>query len=285
MSYQYVAIEPAIEAPILQGDLFKWIDGHLSRPWMTYGVVVTADCDLAKNKTRGRASYVPALTMEDYIWHHWKEGKFETAFDVALSTFTSRINNRLRKIGHEGDGITPQAALEWLERSGFDNLVDELTIDDNGQKRDLQLLVDEVQALSRLKSEKPDLKLLQECHRIKNKKKKIGSGDYAYLAADIQSSISSLPGDVFFLPLENSEPNDGLFLMLRHITQFSISNIATSVVDMTLGQPHAKRLGRIAAPYRYAITQNLARVFSDIGLPSSYESLRDGSSLNFFTRI
>jgi hypothetical protein len=36
----------------LQGDLFKWIDGRFRRPWASYGVVVTADCDLVYERAR-----------------------------------------------------------------------------------------------------------------------------------------------------------------------------------------------------------------------------------------
>jgi hypothetical protein len=124
--------------------------------------------------------------------------------------------------------------------------------------------------------------LLQLCFCLKHKNKNIGAEDLTPLANEVQSSISSLPGDVFYLPLERNEEEAGLFLMLRQIQQIGIFDISTRVSDMTLHLPKAKRLGRIAAPYRYAITQNLARIFSDIGLPGAYEERRDASSHKFF---
>jgi hypothetical protein len=66
----YIALEQTDGLPLLQGDLFKWLDSKFTRPWSTYGVVVTADCDLLRSKTRGVISYVPALIIEDYIWYH-----------------------------------------------------------------------------------------------------------------------------------------------------------------------------------------------------------------------
>jgi hypothetical protein len=279
---QYFAMEAVEDSPILQGDVFRWIDRSFERPWSTYGVVVTADCDLLNQKTRGSVSYVPAFLMEDYIWHHWKEGKFEAASSALLKKFAARINNRLERIG-QSQSVSAQAALEWLERVGIDGLFTELAITDNGQKRELFAVADELLTLTALlRTAVPDLKLLQRCYAIKNKKNQIEANDFSALANEIQSSISNLPGDVFFLPLESSGEAAGLFVMLRHIKQCDISAIATRVADMTFGSAQAKRLGRIGAPYRYAITQNLARVFSDIGLPTSYEKLRDASSSHFF---
>ncbi|MGY3444954.1 hypothetical protein [Bradyrhizobium sp. USDA 4473] len=279
----YIAIEEAGDEPLLQGDIFKRTADHYERPWSTYGVIVTADCDLVRSKTKGVASYVPALMMEDYIWHHWKDGKFEKALQASSSRFVSKINNRLSKLGQTAAPISLEAALQWLGRVGLEGLHNELKITDNGQRKELASLVEELSTLQALiQSEVPDIALLQSCFCLKHKGKQIQPDDLSALADEVQSSVSSLPGDVFYLPLEHEEEETGLFLMLRYIRQIEISDISIRVADMTLRNPTAKRLGRIAAPYRYAITQNLARVFSDIGLPTAYEERRDASSRKFF---
>lgn len=278
----YVAVEQVDGAPLLQGDLFKWLDSNVTRPWSTYGVVVTADCDLVRSKTNGLVSYIPGLIMEDYVWHHWKAGKFSTIFETTLQKLANRINNRRQKLSDQHRDISKEAAMHWLSRVGPEGLIAELEISDAGQKNELLAMAGEVQTLKSLEeASSPDMGLLHDCYRLKYKGKKIKEGDFSAIADEIQSSISSLPGDVFFLPLDEHELS-GLFLMLRHIRQLELPRLATSVADMTVGEPHAKRLGRITAPYRYAITQNLARVFADIGLPSSYEERRDRSSREFF---
>jgi len=282
----YKAIEEVEDQPLLQGDVFKWASAHHKRPWSTYGVVVTADCDLVKAKTRGMVSYIPALVMEDYIWHHWKEGKFEKVLESASAKFCNRINNRLGKLNAAANPISQNALIQWLDRVGVEGLFEELKITDNGQRKELTLLAGELNSLQALvRSDVPDLDLLQTCFCLKHKNRKIEIDDLSALADDVQSSISSLPGDVFYLPLENEDQEMGLFLMLRHIQQVDITEISLRVADMTLRDTKAKRLGRITAPYRYAIIQNLARVFSDIGLPTTYEERRDVSSRKFFKVI
>lgn len=268
------------DSPIRQGDVFKWDDGHAARPWYQYGVVVTADCDLAKSKTMGRLSYVPALTMEDYIWHFWRDAKFLSLQKAHISKFTSRLNNRLKRDGHQVE-VSEEAAQAWLERAGIEGLLDEISITDKGQRSDFKKIADDLLILlSLLKAQEPDMALLKSCYAIKNPK--VPSNDVQALAMEVQSSISSLPGDVFFLPHVHDRPDEGIFLMLRNITQCEISEIAVRPDDLRFGGAKAKRLGRIAAPFRYAITQNLARVFSDIGLPESYEEKCKTSSHRFF---
>jgi hypothetical protein len=268
------------DSPIRQGDVFKWDDEHAARPWYQYGVVVTADCDLAKNKTRGRLSYVPALTMEDYIWHFWRDNKFSSVQKAHISKFTSRLNTRLKKDGRE-DEVSEEAAQAWLQRAGTEGLLDEIGVTDKGQRLDLKKIADElVMLLSLLDAEEPNMALLQSCYAIKNAK--ATADDVTALALEIQSAISSLPGDVFFLPHVSDRPDEGLFLILRDITQCDISEIAIRPDELRFGRAKAKRLGRVAAPFRFAITQNLARVFSDIGLPESYEEKCKTSSHRFF---
>jgi hypothetical protein len=268
------------QTPIRQGDVFRWESEHSERPWLQYGVVVTADCDLAKTKTKGRLSYVPALTMEDYIWHFWREPKFAQTQKSHLMKFTTRVNRRLQQDDPQVE-ISEDAAIAWLQRLGADQFLDEIRITDNGQRANFKKIANELTLLSKLlEAAEPDLILLKSCYAIKNPK--ADPDDVKALASEVQSSLSSLPGDVFFLPHVSDRTDEGIFLMLRNITQCEISTIATRPDEIKFGNAKARRIGRIAAPFRYAITQNLARVFSDIGLPQAYEDKCKTSSHRFF---
>src|SRR5256885_8963072 len=52
-------------APLHQGDIFHWLASV--DPWSKFGLIITADCDIRKNKHRGILSYVPILTLRDYL--------------------------------------------------------------------------------------------------------------------------------------------------------------------------------------------------------------------------
>ncbi|CAD5287013.1 conserved hypothetical protein [Bosea sp. 62] len=264
--------------------MFCWEGPSYTRPWKTYSLVITADCDLERKKTRGIISYIPALITEDYIWHFWKDSKFESTIEKTIKKFVKKINSILMEKEKIRTEISELAAISWLERVGIDQLIDELNIADNGQRLSLKALTQSVLELRELSTKmEPDINLLRKCYPLKNAK--ATSETDSELALEFQSSVSSLPGDVFHIPHVESEPDDGIFLMLRHISQCNISDIALKPSDLQSGEAKARRVGRIAAPYKFAIMQNLARVFTDIGLPNSYQDRCKSTSTRFFERI
>ena len=65
----------------------------------------------------------------------------------------------------------------------------------------------------------------------------------------------------------------GEIAWLRHIWQVPLSDIAikTSEVSSRSGE----RIARLDSPYRYRLTQLMAQVFSDIGLPDARDQIEE----------
>lgn len=279
MSNEY---EPELgDSPLRQGDVFLWQDDAYARPWRTYGVVVTADCDLAKDKTHGRLSYVPALLPEDYIWTFLRHKRF-TAEIKSMKVKISRIcNKHLIKSSSVSKEISEDTYESWINRVGPKEFVNELKLADPGQQKSILSLCERfVKLNSILQKDEPDRNLLLECLALKAGNKLTDED----IAKDFKGDFLSLPGDVFHLTTVEGREEGGIFLMLRHITQCNFDAVAVRPEQLRFGDAKAKRVGRIAAPYRYALTQNLGRVFSDIGLPDAYDDRRKNSSLSFFSR-
>jgi hypothetical protein len=278
MQNEYEPIED--EKHVSQGDIIVWHDRAYVRPWHTYGMIVTADCDLAWDKHKGRISYVPAFLTEDFLWHHWRPSEFQQHCDAALETMALRINKWLRKRDVAHVDLSTEAIASWGSRVGSEKLLDELGVGDKGERNTLQRPIDDALELqSLLSTEIPDLDLLRRCHALKPGKK-----SDTRLVSDCQKAMSELPGDIFHLPALHDQDDEGLFLMLRHITQCDASVIALSPDDLRFGNAQAKRVAKVMAPYRYAITQALARVFADIGLPKEYEVRCKQSAARFFAQ-
>lgn len=266
-----------------QGDLIKWVDGQSLRPWRLFGVVVTADCDIAQEKHGGVISYVPAMLSQDFIWTHWRPERLGIKLDELLTT----AGNRIAKWRSKNTGIDAPPSLaatrEWLARSGPDGILDELGVTDPGQRKDMLNIISPASlVMSVLSSSEPDLARLAAAYACVNKK---AVDDHTAMPREIQQSWAKLPGDLFHLPAMPSDenlPDDGLFLHLRHIRQVAASEISARPDDIRSGKAKARRIARVCAPYRYAITQALARVFSDIGLPDDYEARRKEAALRFF---
>jgi hypothetical protein len=273
------------DAPQLhQGDVFVWHDRHYIAPWQTFGVIITADCDLVQGKTHGRLSYVPALTMQDYIWKFWLPDSFAATFQECETKFHSRLNKGLERLRGTSSSISKEAATTWARRVNADQLIGELGLSDPGQAKDLKTVIENyTDVRDLLQADKPDFDLLGKCYRLKNKK--ASTANYSDLARDIQNSVVNAPGDVFFLSGVTGYEEFGLFAMLRHISQCDVGDLALSAHQLRWGTAKAKRIARLNSPYVFSLTQNLAKVFSDIGLPHAYDERRKKGPVNYLDSI
>ena len=263
---------------VAQGDIFEWVEARRARPWHVYGVVVTADCDLALEKHGGFISYVPAMLSDDFIWARWRLERFANPLQAHLERAARRVSARLEP-GGEGTGLSAEAMRKWLERAKVDGVLDELGVTAAGERANLSNVLKPTELLMTLMSrESPDLKLLRSAYEII---KPAFVGDRKLIAADIQKSWNSLPGDLFHLPaIPGADTSDGggLFLHLRHIRQMSADALSARPDVLRRGAADCRRVARIGAPYRYAMTQALGRVFTDIGLPDAYEARCRGAA-------
>jgi hypothetical protein len=267
-----------------QGDLIEWIGTDRKSPWNTFGVIVTADCDIAWKKNRGVLSYVPALLATDFIWEHWRKDRLETQLPSLLQKAAARISRWRQKIDIESADLSMEAVQAWLTRAGPNEILDELGVLDNGERANLSRVIDPAHLIMRtLKCAEPDFQLLTEAFCCVNTK---AASDPGVIINEVQRSWGTLPGDVFHLPSMPEEAPDqtagGLFLMLRSIRQVDAAHVTARPDDVRNGNAKAKRIARVTAPYRYAITQNLARVFADIGLPEDHEIRRKQAAQRLF---
>lgn len=265
--------------PIRQGDIFAWENRLSVRPWKVYGLVVTADCDLVNNKTWGQLSYVPVLLFEDYIWMFWRPRVFDQFQREIRGRCAKRIGNALKKKDPDHAGISEEAVDAWLKRAGVEGLVNEIAGLDAGHAADLRKALEIFETSNEvMASASPRMDLLGKLFAAKMK---LNGGIPDAFAAEIRKHVASLPGDVFFLSGIGEFEKHGVFAMLRHISQCDVGNIAVKVDDVIYGAAVARRIARLKSPYCYALTQNLAKVFSDIGLPRAYDEAKRNSPSEF----
>jgi hypothetical protein len=267
-----------------QGDLIEWIGTDHQVPWNTFAVVVTADCDIAWNKNRGILSYVPALVAEDFIWEHWRKDRLGTQLPSLIKKAATRISRWRQKFDSAAADLSPEAVEAWLTRAKPVEIIDELGVEDNGERANLLNVLEPAElVMQTLQCVAPDFKLLNDAFCCINPKALVDDG---IIVNEVQKSWGALPGDVFHLPSMPEEATNrtagGLFLMLRNIRQIDASYVTARPDDVRTGNAKAKRIARVTAPYRYAITQNLARVFADIGLPEDHETRRKHAAQRLF---
>lgn len=266
--------EPLLDdRAIRQGDVFQWLGDAERSPWALYGVVVTADCDLAKEKTRGVLSYVPILTDEAYFWTFWRPDKFAPILQQHAAKAAGRITNQLQKSNPNQKPMSADSLLAWLDRRGVAGVVSDIGLTDNGQIKELSNRLNDLQLLVDLLSkEDPDYAALKSALPLKNPK--ASSENYDSLREELRSVVTSLPGDTFFFSHLPGGSASGYFAMLRYISQCPITDVAINQEQLKFGGAKSKRVAKMTSPYLYAMTQGLARVFTDIGLPRTYENMR-----------
>lgn len=270
-----------LERPDLlgQGDVIAWDESVICRPWKCFGIVVTADCDLAKEKHAGQITYLPAFTTEDFIWHYWRVPIFEKEFNSRIEKLTTRINRWLEKNGIGSAAVSAAATERWVRRAGCEGLLDELGCTDPGQRSNIAPLIEAVSMiLAVLDAECPDFDALDRAYPLIKK----GATGLKDAALDFQTRLGSLPGDVFHLPTLPGKDDDGLFVMLRHVQQCRLDEIALRPDDLRFGSATATRVARLSPIFRYALTQAFGRVFTDIGLPEDHEERRKTHSERYF---
>lgn len=269
------------DGEIQQGDVFAW-ENPAGQPYGRYGVIITADCDLALRKHRGVLSYLPILDMGEYTLKMWAPKTFSAPLETALNTLVIRINKQRAKLKPEIGEFSNEALFSWIDRSGISAVIETIGITDRGlikqfedmmeHLRKLQILVDGASA---------DMELLKSCYMREYLKS--SSDFHGALIKDVKKDISGLPGDIFFLShIEKSEAS-GYFVLLRYVSQCTTETVGRSMIDMRNGA-QARRIARIRAPYLYALTQQLGRVFSDIGLPDEYNTRMQASPNIFFAK-
>jgi hypothetical protein len=222
------------DLPLRQGDIFAWADRARERPWRTFGLVITADCDLQQGKTKGILSYLPILTFEDYVWTFWRVEKFEGVRDRLKKKALDRLNKVLLRLNPNRKALSEEAGLAWIERTESNQLALELGLLDPGQIKDFCAAIDDFKlVVNLLNASQPEMSLLRDCHSISRGSAK--SLEYSELSLEIQNKISSLPGDVFFISGVEGFESFGLFVMLRHITQ----------CRMMISQPSRRNCGGV----------------------------------------
>ncbi len=208
------------------------------------GIVVTADCDLENKKHAGLVTLVPLVDIEVILEYYF-------LFD---DCGTKR---------------------EQIESYAFGQSEIDQDKNINEKKVLLYKLLSEKKVTSGSPSETAMLFTLDLLDKISIRQ-------YKELMKAIKSQTKSSKGlsdqalkrgDLLILPkLEIGTPV-GDVAWVRHIWQYQLNKIVFRSSEAERDQPLAQRVGRLDSPYRYRLTQVMAQVFSDIGLPDFHKDM------------
>jgi len=267
-----------LSEPLRQGDVFRWIGAtDATHPWKRYGIVVTADCDVALDKHRGALSYCPVLILEDFLRLFWLPDELSRQLEYLYGLVVIDLVGLKQKYASQYDQpIDGDVIKGWLERRRPEGIATDLQVP-KGIER--EALVSRLTICDRLERA-PSLTTLADQVSVLAIVKVAGinpspdkvSAQQDKVWRDIAARIRRIAGDLFFLNELGHGTTGGFVVYLRRIGEVSEKAIAIDPLTEKHGTSiEAVRISRIAPPFRYRLTQKLAAVFADIGLPDNYD--------------
>ena len=256
-----------------QGDVFVFRDEDGVRDlWQQIGIVVTADCDLANNKHGGILSYVPVLSLRNYLAQVVLPKLAVDQRARSLNRMTEAIK-QAESAGGVADGLSARAIEEFATMGGgMRELIAHLGRISTDQEGRIADAITEIEVYDRV----PTLSSYEEIFSalvtiIRPTKRKTAE---ELLVAELRNRLDNLPGDAFFISALDDSRRGGYVAYLRLVRELRSHQVSTTYFKRYGRGVVAERISRLQAPYLYRLTQLLAEVFASIGLSEDYEAAR-----------
>lgn len=228
---------------ICQGTIIKFCNENQQE--YKYGIIVTGDCDIAQEKHGIYLSYCCIMSLEYYIKKFYIQKKCKNK----LSKIIGQIKEKVFEILNRKLDDRAMEHVFSLSRNELDEL-----LKNNG-------VVEKIIDIQNYMHE-GDFSL-EEYKKICSPKNK-----------DFEKDIRNFPGDKFFIgnipdPERNTE---GFVVDFRRIKEIKRDEITINYFG---NDAKCFAIANLNSPYKQKMSQALGAMFSDLGLPESYENNRN----------
>ncbi|MFC8519903.1 hypothetical protein [Streptomyces sp. NPDC057257] len=265
------------DRPIRQGDVLEFLHCKDEFPLddeKTLGVVVTANCDLAYGKNWNLITYVPAVPVDSYV----KQFVIPKEITSQLSQ-TERAIQRLFRNSSTSDQL--DRAFEML-RLGYS--AEEISVLLPPNSREKNDLIAGIRVLQALQTSLRELALcshpgpfcrclLAHCRRLDKARPAKKSAD-ELLRANVRERLKRFPGDALYVHKPSPHHGTGYVALLRLVTSIHESAVSAKPINESPAT-EARRVAQLNTLFCHRIVQQMAQVFTDIGLPEDYETARE----------
>lgn len=251
-----------------QGDVLRSFPaGRTGDP--TFGLVITADCDIVQSKAADLLTYVEVVTPKIFLERIWAPDQLQRYIKKQTKGAVQELGGVMRRAGLSY-GLEEEQLLEWLRRRPVEAI--EKAVSPTGKPLDTKLkrTLSGLRCALRVDSRGDALSDWCELRTM--------LGDPAErLRSDLTAAVrgggdGGFP-DTFLLPELPGATGIGYVALLRFIRTVRSTEVFTSEVDARVAGESGGlvRVGRLTDGIRFSITQKLAFLFSRIGLPSHFE--------------
>lgn len=219
-----------------QGDLIAF---RSDDPLRRYGVIVTADCDLEHKKHARLVTMVPVIELCDLVERYFLLEQCDKQ-SAQLISLVQRTFELHQWPSLPEDFAELRARIEEHQNSAAMS----------APCLAARLLLHEI---DRLSPTEYTAVMTAASVKVGDMRKKVD--------AQVKSK-----GDILLLPPLTDLGIKADIAWIRHIWQMPLRNIVFRNSEIR-GDDTGQKVARLASPYRYRLTQLMAQVFSDIGLP------------------
>lgn len=267
-------------SPLRQGDVLQFVSASpTAEEWESHlGVLVTANCDLVHAKSGGVVTYVPVVPLGVYVrvftvpalvGRHAERSEASLAdlMERAGVTVTRSRVEEMLGLGVSAEEISALAQLETSVARDFIRIVSRIKAcwAARDEAAGCTTVGQAISVLIRLRATLNTLEVTPSKKPIEH-----------LVKTDLLDRLRNLPNDTMFLGSVDKFPEVHV-AYLRLLRELRPDRIALSPRDERL-QPDAdyvaRRICRLQVLYIHKLLQQMAAVFTDIGLPEDYEAHR-----------
>lgn len=263
--------------PIRQGDIFAWGNWKERTVWDQFGVVITADCDIANGKIGGFLTYLPILPLAAYVKQVWARARIDGMFRTHERQLSDELHRIHANINPNAIKLDTARLRQWVLESTNEGILDSLSVTHESEIKHIVASLDVYRDLYELSTAENGSILIDQYCEIRAVRHSMSIERVrSAVARDIHADVvRNLPLDCFFLTSLPQVDELGFVVMLRHIQPIRQETLTVSYQDAKGADSKAYRLGRLSPTFKYAVSQKFGSLFSRIGLPSEYEEWQD----------
>jgi hypothetical protein len=120
-------------AGIRQGDIIR-----KRKPDLTWGVILTADCDIARRKTGNQYTWLEIISLQDYLETQWASEQLGKLVEKELKQVCAKLNSLISKAGRSLAPLSPASACRWVSEASNQEILN--SINSGGDFKDTRLL-------------------------------------------------------------------------------------------------------------------------------------------------
>src|SRR2546430_2331294 len=109
MTEHYVFVDDDEE--IKQGDIIRRLSSTGSTIW---GLIITADCDIANNKSGDNFTWIKIVRAMDYLDGSWATDQLRRLIEKQSRIAAEGLNRLIKRAGFDLSPLTATSLCDWL---------------------------------------------------------------------------------------------------------------------------------------------------------------------------